>query len=100
MHARVTTIQVRPGMIEEAIRIGQETTAVLLTMAGFHELTVMADRATGNGLIVSLWDSEAAMTASASGVYGEAMSKLAGVLTGPPSRSNFEVVLHRHTGEA
>lgn len=100
MHARVTTVQLQTDKIDEAVRIGNETQALLRDMQGFHELTVFADRETGNGLIVSIWESEADLRASETGVYARAMSKLASVLTGPASRSNFEVILHSHTEDA
>lgn len=100
MHARVTTIQLRTDKLDEAIGIGNEVQALVRNMQGFLELTVLADRETGNGQIVSIWESEADLRASEAGVYAQAMAKLASVLVGPPSRANFEVLFHAHAKDA
>ncbi len=98
MYARVTIVQVQPDKIDEAIRIAQETVPLLRQQPGFHELTVLADRQTGHAHILSLWQSEAELRASETGVYQEGMARLAALLVGPPRREELEVLVHDHPG--
>ena len=93
MHARVTTGQVNPDQIDEAMRVYRNDLLPTIQRGqGFKGVTVMADRATGKTLAVSLWESEAAMMA-AEADYQAALTKLAPFAVGQGSRQNYEVLV-------
>lgn len=97
MHARLTSIQLRPGMADRVAEMFH--TSVLPAargQAGFRGGLVLGDPATGKTVLISLWDSEAELQAGeASGYYLEQISKLAGVglHAGPPARETLEVMI-------
>jgi len=93
MYARIVTIQVQAAKIEEAIAIYRE--AILPAakqQQGFLGARLFVDRATGKGVSVSRWASEADLLAGeASGYYAEQIAKLAPLFTAPPVREAFEI---------
>lgn len=97
MHARLTTIQLLPGMTDRLGTIFNESVLpAARQQEGFHGGLLLADPGTGKAVVVSLWDSEADLLAGeSSGYYVEQISKLAGVglFAGPPVRETFEVKL-------
>ena len=65
MFARVTTIQGTPDQAEEAIRMIQEQVIpAARQLPGFKGGYWLADRNTGKGIGITLWESEDAMRAS------------------------------------
>ena len=96
MHARVTMSQARSEAVAEAIRIVQESILpAARQQPGFRGLLHLADRGTGKGLTLSLWETEAAMWASEqSGYYREQLAKVAALLVDPPTTGAYEVVVH------
>ena len=96
MHARVTTSQARSEALEEAIRIVQESILpAARQQPGFRGLLHLADRGSGKGLTVSLWETEAAMRASEeSGYYREQLDKVLTLLVAQPLPAAYEVVIH------
>lgn len=97
MHARLTSIQLQPGMTERlADMFNQAVLPASRQQDGFKGGLVLADPGTGKTVLISLWESESALeNGEASGYYVEQVSKLAGVglFAGPPTRETFEVKL-------
>lgn len=95
MHARVTTVQLQPGRVDEAIRIYQESVVpVAKQQRGFRSTMLITDRASGKGMSITVWDSEADLQASeASGYYQEQLAKFGPLLTAAPVREVFEVTV-------
>jgi quinol monooxygenase YgiN len=93
MHARVTRVQLQPDKLDEAIRIYQESVIpAARQQPGFRSTQLITDRASGMGLSITVWESEADLQASeASGYYQEQVAKFAPLLTAPPVREVFEV---------
>jgi heme-degrading monooxygenase HmoA len=95
MHARVTTIQLQPGMTEKLTAIFQGAVVpAAKEQQGFKGGQLLTDRNTGKAVAVSLWETEADLAASeASGYYQAQMAKLAGVgfFAGPPVRETYQV---------
>ena len=93
MYARVTTVQVRPGMEDEASRLTREAVLpALKERPGFGGFFLLTDRATQQGLAVALWETEADLQATeATGHYREQLGKLATVLAGPPTMAIYAV---------
>jgi heme-degrading monooxygenase HmoA len=95
MYARLTTIQLQPGMTERLEGMFNESVLpASRQQTGFRGGLVLADGGTGKAVLVSLWESEEDLRAGeASGYYQEQVAKLAGVglFAGPPVRETFEV---------
>lgn len=72
MFARVTTLEGGdPAKLEESIRFAQEQILPRARqMSGWKGVISLADRSTGDGLLITLWDSEEAMNASAEQARG------------------------------
>lgn len=93
MHARVVTVQIRPGKLQGAIGIYRDVVApVLEQLPGFAGGRLLTDAATGKGLMLTLWESEADLRAlEASGWFQEEVARFQAVLCAPPSREDYEV---------
>ena len=93
MQARLVTVQVQPGKIDEAISIYRDSVMpAAKQQKGFKGATLLTDRNTGKGVSVTLWETEADMkTTEASGWWQEQIAKFAAVLAMPPVREQFEV---------
>jgi quinol monooxygenase YgiN len=99
MYARAVTIQLHPGKIAEAGLIMEEVADQLQGAAGFHQITLLADETTGHGHLISLWESEEAIAATAPTIFKGAMERLAPLFAAPPRPEILKVVMHSHRGE-
>ena len=92
MYARVTRFQMQVERSEDANRITeQEITPGLRQEPGFKHLYVLVARETGQGMVVTLWESQAAEEASRP-TTGQRFALLGEILTGPPGPSEvYEV---------
>ena len=95
MYARVTTVQIQPGKIDEAIRIYQDSVVpAVKQQAGFRSTMLITDRASGKGMAITDWATEADLQANeASGYYQEQLAKFAPILTATPVREVYEVTV-------
>jgi quinol monooxygenase YgiN len=95
MHVRVTSVQIQPGKVDDAIHLYDESIApAAKQQGGFRSTMLFTDRTSGKGMAITLWDSEADLTASeASGYYQEQLAKIAPLLTAPPQREVYEVTV-------
>lgn len=93
MHARVTTVSLQPANVAEATRIYQESIVPVVRAAnGFKGAYLLTDPATGKGLSITLWTSEADGQAyEASGAYREQVAKVAQYFTAPPTLATYDV---------
>ena len=93
MYARVTSARVRAGQVEEAARIArEELLPTARAQPGFRGFVQLADEGAGRLLLLTLWESEAAMEAGeAAGYYRAQLTKLGAVLRGQPTRETFAV---------
>lgn len=93
MYARVTTLQVQPGRIDEGIQLFRDS--ILPTakqQQGFKEALQLVDRKNNKTLVITLWETEADLIAGeTSGYYHEQLAKAAHLLAGPPAREAYEV---------
>ena len=64
MDARVTNIRFPPDMKAEVSRVAQGFAPILKQQRGFKGFQVLTDPKAGEGIIVSLWDTEADAEAS------------------------------------
>jgi heme-degrading monooxygenase HmoA len=93
MYARVTTAQVRPGKMDELVRILLDSVLPAARLQkGYAGGMVLTNPDTGKAEIIALWETETDMTAGeASGYYREQIAKAAPTLAGPSAREGYEV---------
>jgi len=95
MYARVSMGPTVPGKADEIIGIYRDSVVPACTQQkGFKGLYVLTDRKTGKGLTISLWETEADMTAGEnSGFYQQQVAKFKDVLDAKTVREGYEVSL-------
>ncbi len=88
MYARVTTAQVQPGKMDEAISVIRDSTySAHRNKQGFKSAILLTNPKTGKALSITLWETEADATAQAAATNPGG----ARLLTRPPVREIFEV---------
>ena len=95
MYARVTTIQMDPSRIDEAVRQLEENDVPRFKeMSGFKGFTLLVDRDGGKGVGTSYWASREDMDASEEAVRSarEDAARTGGA-TGEPTVERFEVAI-------
>ena len=93
MHARVTTVQLRPDTLDASIDLyQQELLPVIKAQPGYQGVYLFTDRATGNGVSITLWTSEAdAQAYETSGIYRQLVAKLAANFAASPTLATYDV---------
>jgi heme-degrading monooxygenase HmoA len=95
VHARVVSMEILPINMEEAIRIYRDLVVPAANEEpGFGGALMLADPYTGEGLSISLWESEEDMRASeASGFYHRKLNELDDLIISTPVRKHYEVAV-------
>jgi hypothetical protein len=96
MYARVTTIQISPYRLDEAIWVLKEQVVPTIEQQnGFKGYLMFVDRSTGKSINVTLWEEEAdrEVTGSNSAYYREAIGKVVPLLTDAPLVEDLELVI-------
>jgi heme-degrading monooxygenase HmoA len=92
VYARVATIRFPPDMRAEVVRVARGLTSVLREQRDFNGLQVLTDPNAGEGIIISLWETEDAAKASEAGSsYIGQMSMMSSFLYGPLTPKTYEV---------
>lgn len=93
MHARVVSMEMLPMSVGEAVRIYRERVLpAAREQQGFRGALMLTDPDTGEGLSISLWDSEEYMHASeTSGFYHRKLDELDSLFTSTPVRKHYEI---------
>ncbi|HEY7340897.1 MAG TPA: antibiotic biosynthesis monooxygenase [Ktedonobacterales bacterium] len=93
MHARVTTVSVQPDKVAETVRIYNESILPAIKAAsGNRGVFLLIDPVSGNGISITLWNSQADGEAyDSSGTYREQVGKVAQFFSAPPSLATYEV---------
>ena len=89
MYARVVTVHVQPGKMDEAWRRLRELAPAVQAIRGFHEARFLTDASTGTVLGVTMWETEA--DAKAAPVGGAEGGPLRELLTTPAVVAYYEV---------
>lgn len=86
MFARVTHVQSKPGTLDAVVALYQESVVPLLKLQpGFESTFLLTDPATGKGMSITLWRSEAErQAADSSGLLVEQIVKVMPLLAVPP----------------
>ncbi len=95
MFARMTTVQIKDGKIDEAIKIYKESVApAAKSQRGYIGAYLLVDRKTGKGISIALWESEEDLIAGEeSGYLKEQLSKFKDYFATSPVREIYEVSL-------
>ncbi len=93
MNARIVLGQIQIDKRDEAIGVYKES---IVTAAkeqnGYKNAFLLTDSATGKFISITLWETEADMTAGeASGYYQEQVGKLGAFFASPPTMEHYEV---------
>jgi heme-degrading monooxygenase HmoA len=92
VYARVANIRFSPEIRAEVVRVARGLLPVLRAQPGFNGLQVLTDPNAGEGIIISLWETEDAARASeASSSYIGQMSMMSSFLYGPLVSKTYEV---------
>ena len=93
MHARVVNMEVLPMNMAEAVRIYRDSLVpAAKEQRGFSGALLLTDPDTGEGVSVSLWESEDDMRASeASDFYHRKLDQLDALFISTPVRKHYEV---------
>jgi heme-degrading monooxygenase HmoA len=95
MHARISSLQMEPSRIDDAVSgLKERDLPEFEQIDGFKGFTLMVDRQSGKGVGVSFWESEEAMKASEEQVKGaRERAAEAGGASAEPQVERFEVVI-------
>jgi heme-degrading monooxygenase HmoA len=95
MHARVTTLQLDPDKIDDAVAgLEQNDIPMFKSLDGFKGFTLVVDRTSGKAIANSYWESEEAMQASEEAVkQARANAASAGGASAEPQVERFEVAI-------
>lgn len=96
MYARVTTLQISPYRLDEAIGVLREQVAPAIQQQnGFKGYMMFVDRGTGKSINITLWEEEAdrQVTGPNSAFYRDAIGKVVPFLTDPPLVEDLEMVI-------
>ena len=93
MHARVVSMETLPMSMGEVVRIYQELVVpAAKEQRGFKGALMLTDPDTGEGVSISLWESEDDMHASeTSGFYHRKLDELDALFISTPVRKHYEV---------
>lgn len=93
MFARMTTVQVRPDAMDQAISIYRDSVIpAAKAQQGFISASMFTDQASGKGVAITIWQTmEDLQAGETSGFYQEQVAKFAPLFTAPPVRESFEV---------
>jgi heme-degrading monooxygenase HmoA len=93
VHARVVSMEMLPINVGEAVRIYQDRVVpAARDQEGFRGALMLTDPDTGEGLSISMWNTEDDMHASeASGYYHRKLSELDALFISTPVRKHYEV---------
>jgi heme-degrading monooxygenase HmoA len=88
MYARTTVMQGRPDTMDAAAKIFAESVIPAAKQQhGFNGAYFLADPASGKGMSITLWETEADLKAGeSSGYFKEQIAKFSPLLAGPPTR--------------
>ena len=96
MHASVVVARVNTERIDDLASLYEAFLPALRAAPGWLGVYVIADRMTGGGHVVGLWETQTDAAAfETSGEFARLLARYPpGILAGPPSRTVGEVVFH------
>lgn len=97
MYARVTTFELNPGKIDEALEVSRaDIVPVMKQQPGFKGVLTLVDREASKAISITLWETEDDLKAGeSSGYYQQQASKLASFVIAAPNREIYEGTLEQ-----
>ena len=94
MHCRVTMVRLQPGKLEEALALYENSVLPAAKLQkGFRDAHLLADRAVGKALAISVWETEADMVeCERNGYYREQLTKFSTMFAETPLAEHYEVI--------
>jgi heme-degrading monooxygenase HmoA len=93
VYARVTVVQGSPDKIEKGIdSFNSEVLPAVKGVAGYKAAFLLADRATGKGIGITLWESQDALRRGAEAVDAARAATIKAMGGDVPAAEEFEVV--------
>lgn len=101
MYARVTSVDIQQGKIEQAVKTYQEDVLpATAQQPGYRSAILFVDRDTLKAISITIWQSEDDMTSGeVSTYYIEQLRKMAAYFAGMPVRETYEVPVFDTSGE-
>jgi heme-degrading monooxygenase HmoA len=95
MYARMTTAETKVNWIDKFVKIYEESIVpAAKSQKGYCGVYFLVDRKTGKLVSITLWDCEEdALANEESHYYQEQLVKIMNILTKPPIREGYEVVV-------
>ena len=94
MHVRVVRVQYKPGLLNDFLSVyRQAAMPALIQEQGFSGILVLSNAQTNAGLILTLWNSEAALERSELSSRKAVASMLLPFLTHNPQLGHYEVLV-------
>jgi quinol monooxygenase YgiN len=96
MYARVTTFQISPYRLDEAIGVMKDQVVpTIQRQNGFKGYLMFVDRSTGKSVNITLWEQEEDrdVTGPDSSYYRAAIGKVVPLLEAAPSVEDLEIVI-------
>lgn len=95
MYARITTGETKVNWIDTFVKIYEESVVpAAKSQKGYCGAYFLVDRKTGKCISITLWDREEdALANEESHYYQEQLVKVMNILTKPPIREGYEVVV-------
>ena len=97
MHARMTVAHAQPDRFDAAVAAVREAfLPAAKEQPGYRGFLLLTDRATRQLVGISLWETEADLSASGGGggYYRQRMADFVGYLTEPPTTTTHEVAVN------
>ncbi len=97
MYARITTTQMSPYRLDEAIGVVQDQVIpAAKQQGGFKGYLMLVDRGTGRNIVITLWEEEndRECTGPHSSYYRDAIGQVVPFLTGAPAVEDLELVIN------
>ena len=93
MYARVTTVPVKPGKLDETVSIIQESVKpVMEKQAGYRGALLLTNPDKTSVTSITLWETVADLTGSQfDAAYQERIAQLSELVAGPPTTETYEV---------
>lgn len=93
LYARVTTVPVEPGKLDDTVSIIQESvTPVMEKQAGYRGALLLANPDKNVVTSITLWETVADLTGSQfNATYQDRISQLSDLVTDPPTTETYEV---------
>ncbi|MGD8535872.1 MAG: antibiotic biosynthesis monooxygenase [Candidatus Aminicenantes bacterium] len=94
MFARLTTARISPDRIDEFVKRYKESVIpAAKQQKGYQGARIFVERKTGNGMVITFWESEEDAVANEENrYYQEQVAKFITFFKKPPIREGYEVV--------